>query len=184
MTLPLLIDDYKTGPWSATLTTPLAVDWHFAEGTSILGGHRFTRLTNVTDPRDVPVTLDIGATEHLSLTTGFQQFVVVEIGYGWTGKAANAPLGLNLKQLGATAFRATFDGAIGTSLGCTMLALLPDGSPTRWQKAVTTAATPFTLDIPLKEFSNPAGTALEFTNYLWFNLSTSDDVALRSLEVI
>jgi len=179
---PVLIDDFTTGSYTATLTTENAVDYAFQGGAGILGGARNTKLVNGFDPRATPMTLSLGTANHLNVSIGAQQHVRYELSYGYTPAGAQAPLGIDIT--GHRAFVVRFAAAASPSLGLLAVLVHSGTSYSQWGDHLTGGPDPFEVEIPLTAFVHFPGTDDTHVNFITFIFQTRVDMAIDSITLI
>jgi len=179
---PVVIDDFTTGAYTRTLTDSTEPVLAYQGGAGILGGARNTKLTNGSDPRRTPVTLDVGSANRLNLTVGADQEVRFDLSYGYTPAGGQAPLDFDITRY--RAFVLHFH-AVDTSKHPSWALLLHSGSS--YSQAggwIDGGSGPFAMEIPLTSFNHFAGTDDKHVNFITLIIQSKVDVGIDSIELI
>jgi hypothetical protein len=149
---PLVLDDFKSGHYTVSLTTAQSQNTHFAElsaGTP-LGPARETVFMIGANPYGQSSTLDIGKGIWI-LDGGFDAAPGVQIYYGYLSANTPAPLGLDLNDY--SAFRLDFAGiATEQFLGVEIEIWAHSGAVYSSQVSLTPAVNSFSETFKFSDF--------------------------------
>ncbi|MGW3911478.1 hypothetical protein ACWEBX_08100 [Streptomyces sp. NPDC005070] len=172
--MPLLLDDFSTGPESFSVP-PGTIETHFQAG-SMLGGARSIKLHNSASPKGTPARLDVGG-QRLLLTLDADQWARLDVTYGIKADGVS-DLGLNLHEGGLSAdrIRVTISRLDDTAVNFNLLI----GTPSGWTSAGKNAYEGKT-DFLFSEFAGPAGQDFTHVRYIVFTFTVKGSLRLDSL---
>ena len=184
-----LIDDFSSGPHSVTLHS--GSDLNYQSG-GMLGGGRWTQLGVAVNLRNQPLHLDTGS-GYLNLSVGPEQYVRLEIGYGWLpdGMGGGTPAPLSEGGFGdflalGSAIRTRFNSADLVAINFNIVAYTATGWGLYGENVVGHPFSPSSFDFPFASFAGNLPPAPDFSRvgFLVFVFQTWSDFVIDAIEIV
>lgn len=191
--MPTTIDDFSTGTHDITLRPPAtpSSNLHYQSG-SMLGGGRWTQLGIGFNLRSQPVHLDVGS-GFLNLSVGPEQYIRLEVGYGFLPDGAGGGIPTPLVDQGVgdflsmgNAIRTMFHSADLLSINYNIVVWTATGWASHGANVTGHPFTPSQVDFPLAEFTTNGDLKpdLSRVHYMLLVFQTHSDFVLDAIEIV
>lgn len=181
------IDDFSSGPHDVTIHS--GSELNYQAGT-MLGGGRFTKLIVGPNPQNQPAHLDV-TNGSLNLSTGAEQSLRLEIGYGYQPDGSGGGMQVPLTNSGVgdfnsigNAFRTNFRFSDNMLINFNIVVFTPSGWTSDGENVSVPPSSPTHIDFPFNRFTGPGGSDFGRVNFLVFIFQTSADFVIDSLEIV
>lgn len=182
-----LIDDFSSGPHDVTIQSDS--DLNYQAGT-MFGGGRFTQLIVGLNSQNQPAHLDI-TNGSLNLSTGAEQYLRLEIGYGYQPDGSGGGMQVPLTDSGigdfasiGNAFRTNFRFSDNMLINFNIVVFTPSGWTSYGENVNVPPSSPSHIEFSFDRFTGPGGSDFGRVNFLVFVFQTSADFVIDSIEIV